>query len=385
MSYWTRGTRIAFDAGYCCNVGNWNIYKKDYPVYDNDISNHSSTDLLGDDKDFFAAQWAWSGQAPTNNCDLGIERTFTNNLDYFSFDQGAGDRWDAWNVGYNEVFSPYSSPSTNTWDNPANQNSGIFIYLSDNDPINHIATLNIYKVDENHDLNWILAQTPPSRPMGLTMSYTECDNNYLMHPILTWKHNREPDMIDPINHPGVKRYKILRAISNFPDVPGNYQVIADTYFDAIPDPTYTDYSAFIECSGIFNENKLNIRYKVIAVDKDEWPSVPSDFVYARGISISQNDNIGLNNNLPKDYSLYQNYPNPFNPSTNIKYDIPKDNFVSVKIYDVLGREIKTLVNDFKKTGSYIVTFNGSEFASGVYFYRIQAGSFVSVKRMVLIK
>ncbi len=87
----------------------------------------------------------------------------------------------------------------------------------------------------------------------------------------------------------------------------------------------------------------------------------------------------------ENFILYQNFPNPFNPVTSIKYDIPKDVFVSVKIYDLLGREIKTLVNEFKNAGSYLVSFNGTEFASGIYFYRIQAGDFVQVKKMALIK
>jgi tetratricopeptide (TPR) repeat protein len=90
-------------------------------------------------------------------------------------------------------------------------------------------------------------------------------------------------------------------------------------------------------------------------------------------------------NIPDKYELSQNYPNPFNPTTNIKYGIPKQGMVTIKIYDLLGREIKTLVNEIKNAGSYIVTFNGSEFASGVYFYRIQTKDFVQVKRMVLIK
>jgi photosystem II stability/assembly factor-like uncharacterized protein len=98
--------------------------------------------------------------------------------------------------------------------------------------------------------------------------------------------------------------------------------------------------------------------------------------------------IGISNNekmFNPDFELYQNYPNPFNPVTNIQYDLPKNVFVSVKIYDLLGREIKTLVNEYKNAGSYIVNFNGSELSSGIYFYRIQAGSFVQVKRMGLIK
>jgi len=88
---------------------------------------------------------------------------------------------------------------------------------------------------------------------------------------------------------------------------------------------------------------------------------------------------------PIKYELSQNYPNPFNPITNIKYQIQKTGLVTLKIYDLLGREIKTLVNEIKNPGRYVVSFNGSEFASGVYFYRIQSGDFVEVKKMVLLK
>jgi hypothetical protein len=88
---------------------------------------------------------------------------------------------------------------------------------------------------------------------------------------------------------------------------------------------------------------------------------------------------------PIKYELAQNYPNPFNPITNIKYQIQKAGIVTLKIYDITGREIKTLVNEIKNPGSYIVTFNGTEFSSGVYFYRIQSGDFVQVKKMLLIK
>jgi hypothetical protein len=95
--------------------------------------------------------------------------------------------------------------------------------------------------------------------------------------------------------------------------------------------------------------------------------------------------IKKNNIEPLKYELSQNYPNPFNPITNIKYQIQKTGLVTLKIYDITGREIKTLVNEIKNPGSYIVSFNGTEFASGVYFYRIQAGDFVQVKKMILVK
>jgi photosystem II stability/assembly factor-like uncharacterized protein len=92
------------------------------------------------------------------------------------------------------------------------------------------------------------------------------------------------------------------------------------------------------------------------------------------------------NYISNSFKLFQNFPNPFNSTTKISYDLPKDSKVSLVIYDILGREITRLVNgEFKQAGSYIVDFNGSNLASGVYFYRIEAGNFVQVKKMVLIK
>ena len=85
------------------------------------------------------------------------------------------------------------------------------------------------------------------------------------------------------------------------------------------------------------------------------------------------------------YSLSQNYPNPFNPSTVIQYQIPLAGKVTLKIYDILGREVRTLVNEFQQNGSYSITFNALHLSSGVYFYRIQAGSFIETKKMLLLK
>ncbi|MEO6693957.1 MAG: T9SS type A sorting domain-containing protein [Ignavibacteria bacterium] len=89
--------------------------------------------------------------------------------------------------------------------------------------------------------------------------------------------------------------------------------------------------------------------------------------------------------MPAEYHLSQNYPNPFNPITNISFDIPSDNLVSLKIYDILGREVKTLINEFRVAGTYKEIFNGVSLASGIYFYRLEAGEFRQVKKMVLVK
>ena len=89
--------------------------------------------------------------------------------------------------------------------------------------------------------------------------------------------------------------------------------------------------------------------------------------------------------LPEKFSLSQNYPNPFNPETKIEYSIPFGSKVNISVYDIFGREIKKLVNEYKDAGYYSVKFNGSNFASGVYFYQLEAGSFNATKRMMIIK
>jgi len=85
------------------------------------------------------------------------------------------------------------------------------------------------------------------------------------------------------------------------------------------------------------------------------------------------------------FNLQQNYPNPFNPNTLIKYQIPELSFVTLKVYDVLGNEITTLVNEEKSAGSYEVEFDGNQLTSGIYFYQLRADSFVETKKMALMK
>ncbi len=89
--------------------------------------------------------------------------------------------------------------------------------------------------------------------------------------------------------------------------------------------------------------------------------------------------------VPDGYTLSQNYPNPFNPSTTINYSIPKSGFVTLKIYDMLGKEVMTLVNENQTTGTYKVTFNAGNLTSGVYFYKLSTNGFIDTKRMALIK
>ena len=92
-----------------------------------------------------------------------------------------------------------------------------------------------------------------------------------------------------------------------------------------------------------------------------------------------------NGDIPKDYALYQNFPNPFNPATVLAYDIPKESYVTIRVYDISGKEVKTIVNESKKVGAYTITFNASSLSSGVYFYKLTAGSYTAVRKLLLVR
>jgi arabinogalactan endo-1,4-beta-galactosidase len=132
----------------------------------------------------------------------------------------------------------------------------------------------------------------------------------------------------------------------------------------------------------------------------EWISVPAlgspwenvtlfDFTGELLNSISVFDSIPSGIKSPDrisySFNLYQNYPNPFNPKTLINYSIPQADFVLIKVYDVLGNEIITLVNEYKTAGNYSIEFDGNNFSSGVYFYRVQTGNFTDTKKLILMR
>ena len=95
--------------------------------------------------------------------------------------------------------------------------------------------------------------------------------------------------------------------------------------------------------------------------------------------------VEANMTAPKNFDLTQNFPNPFNPSTTIRYSVPVASKVTVKVFDILGKEVASLVNEMKQAGNYEVMFNASQLSSGIYFYKLQAGSFNATKKLTLIK
>jgi hypothetical protein len=142
---------------------------------------------------------------------------------------------------------------------------------------------------------------------------------------------------------------------------------------AVTDSSACFRMTFLESSAIFN-NETPLVYPT------DWTFTNIDTCLILPSAVTK-----FETEIPAIYNLSQNYPNPFNPVTMIKFALPKATFVKLKVYDILGREVANLVNDFKSAGTYIVDFDASALSSGVYFYKLETDKFTDVKRMVVLK
>jgi hypothetical protein len=205
----------------------------------------------------------------------------------------------------------------------------------------------------------------PLAPINLTVGPSGGN-----HPLLEWDENYEPDLDE---------YYIYR----YDTYGGGWQYLTSTDTTEYEDTTLTYCTAKppAQCP-----NDRNFYFRVTAVDLNSHESEPSDSVVAKLVGGSP-DKISLNKKdfNPVEYSLQQNYPNPFNPTTNVSYSIKKDGLVSLKVYDILGTEVATLVNQVKPAGNYSASFDASELPSGIYIYKLQSGKFVESKKMILLK
>jgi photosystem II stability/assembly factor-like uncharacterized protein len=140
---------------------------------------------------------------------------------------------------------------------------------------------------------------------------------------------------------------------------------------------------FIEGNGTStNENDYSFADKNLETGNYSYRLIQIDFDGTKNNSDIVNVEV---NSLPTQYSLKQNYPNPFNPTTKIEYSIPETGNVTLKVYNAIGEEVTTLVDNFETAGAYSVNFNASSLASGIYFYRIESGGFTEVHKMILLK
>jgi hypothetical protein len=181
--------------------------------------------------------------------------------------------------------------------------------------------------------------------------------------------------------------KLIRAKFIGENLISNLNEIISTYADTDVE-TYALYEKFV--TYYFVQNLKDEALLVYEILNTKYPN--SDYTKdASLVLFGPNyipENIKLNKTKPviiEAYSLSQNYPNPFNPSTSISFTIKSAGFVSLKVYDILGSEVAELVNEVKDAGYYSVEFNASALPSGVYVYKLQAGSFINSKKMILLK
>ena len=270
-----------------------------------------------------------------------------------------GDSLDLCQVG--DVVTPWSNPASHRWDatnetfvsttigfevkgfNPSTQTYALAIRLSDPQWLSPLKPQNLRVTDSG----------PP--PDG-------------HHPKLTWSRNQEPDL-------AAAPYKIWRKITGLESYDW-------TIIGTVSDTSYVD--RYIALSG---DELYTVYYKVKCVDNTGKQSAFSDDVSigAHGLLWKTDRSAGSSDKAPPEYNLGQNYPNPFNPKTSIDFHIPQASHVSLKLYELLGREVATLVDGKVPAGSHRIELDASVLSSGVYFYRIQAGSFVSARKLIVTK
>jgi Secretion system C-terminal sorting domain len=156
-------------------------------------------------------------------------------------------------------------------------------------------------------------------------------------------------------------------------------------FDQTQNKYYEDITETIYYGG--QQGHHWIYYYVTAVTTSDYESNASDrkSVDVNGYANEQKISTGKEPKKQLEYSLSSNYPNPFNPSTSINYTIKSAGVVTLKVYDMLGKEVATLVNERKEPGSYLVNFNAENLPSGIYVYKITANDFTSTKKLMLLK
>ncbi len=202
----------------------------------------------------------------------------------------------------------------------------------------------------------------PLAPQNLQV--TRSLNN---HPYLTWSANTEPDF---------DHYIVEKAYQ------GGWTTLSqttNTYFED-PNETYCTAPPPQVCDG-----ERTVTYHVSAVDKHPYTSLPSEVKTNVTGGYPPDKAVAQISEMPGKYELGQNYPNPFNPSTSITYSLKNPEFVTLKIFDMLGREVAELVNENKPEGKYTVEFNSGDLPSGIYIYKLDAGKFSDMKKMLLIK
>lgn len=276
----------------------------------------------------------FGGSNPYTNICVNLPGTSCGSFDSKYHPDAHGDSKDLWDIGYNQVFSPWSNPQSSL------SNLGIEIKSKDAN-----GTMYLDIVFENPE------QLSPSKPLWLrtSMFNFEPGNAKVFHPQLDWLANTEPD---------ISGYEIYKGWVTNPNVDPQYNLVATINNSSTT--TWIDESATLYeeggGSGGCVYQPITLAYRIVAFDsqRPRKVSVRSDSALISGyadpcapLPRPGNENTGV---VPGKFGI-SNYPNPFNPSTQIKYELPKSSFVTIKIYNSIGEEVSKLVSEFREAGS----------------------------------
>lgn len=268
-----------------------------------------------------------------------------------------GDEYDAFNLDENELFTPWSNPSS--YSGGVTNISVELLSQSAND-----ITLKIYSTYAS------ALSLPPSKPQNLSVTYNE-DSEV----VLNWDANIEPDVMLG------GEYKIYRAEVWGTGDPTSWSLAAtiDAYGRGL-----TPVTSWTDIESVVYTGPRWLHYKIACVDTSSKESLPSNPVKIN--AKLPKENLGKSpSSLDYEYELTQNYPNPFNPTTSISYTLKEDGFVKLKVFDLLGQEVSVLVNSLQSKGRHSVEFGNESIPSGIYIYTLRVNDFVQTRKMMLLK
>ncbi len=271
-----------------------------------------------------------------------------DNYEIGSFFRGYGFE-DAFKTTNNNVFSPWSNPSTDTWANAQTSFAMEFLYQA-------CDVINVRFLTSD------VEDVPPAIPRNVAVSV---QNN---HPHVSWDPNSDPDILNyEVWKKGIGGFWFIAATTS-----NNYYT--DTAADVVVFKSRDHIDLYYKIKAVDNTDKKSLfsETKSITVNKDIGPMFKLTDSWPEGLK-------------PNEFALFSAYPNPFNPVTSIIFDLPEAVQVSLKVFDMRGSLIRELINEKREAGRYSVNFDGTKLASGVYIYELRAGAFKSIKKMMLIK
>jgi len=325
---------------------------EEFPMYNIKTSNGS-------------ANWGSPTQLSSNmDTYNGTKATITTNelfhIEYVTWDIG----------GPLPIYLFYRTFENNTWNSAVNIRGSLQnIYSYGLSSVSNDVYVTMFNYDDQTGevtLYYRQRDYYPLVPQNLAVEvYTEGGETY---PKLTWSFNNEPDVFIKTN-----AYQIWRRYSLSGGSWSAWYIIG--YSDG-NENEYIDYTI----SGLYAESNT-AEYKIKVRD---YNNHFSDFSSSVSVNFSQfnKTNSGF---VINEYELKQNHPNPFNPNTQINYSIKSAGLATIKVYDLLGTEVATLVNEIKAAGSYSVNFNATNLASGIYFYTLTSGNYSSTKKLILLR